>query len=491
MNTLGLNGLLAQGARACCALAAVLLLGSCGGGGGSAGTCMGSAEVCSGGSGSGAGTGSSASQMPSPDIPSSSVAQTCDIPTQRQFIRSYLNETYLWADEILAVDATPYTPAGYFYSLLVTTPDSSGLAKDRFSFIVSAADADSIATGASIGFGVEWVTDTQGRTRVARILPGSPAAAAGMARGGELAQLISSSENTWYPNTAGATVSFSYRDAPGATARTINLTAAPVQEDAVPLATVVTSPQGRRVGYIAFDAHITGAQDKLITAVRTLAAAGVQDLVLDLRYNLGGYIYIAATLASMVTGPAADGKVLERLQYNGKRQAETDAGTFLFSDKVQYGESTYATGTPLPRLGLPRVYVLATGDTCSASETVINSLRGIDVQVVLVGSTTCGKPYGFSRQDNCGLSLFPIEFKGTNAKGFGDYAAGFSATCPAPDDLGHALGDPAESMLGVALRHVDGGVCTTASTPQSAWLPKAASGMTVPRHPGRLLLPRR
>ena len=76
------------------------------------------------------------------------------------------------------------------------------------------------------------------------------------------------------------------------------------------------------------------------------------------------------------------------------------------------------------------MYVLSSNLTCSSSESIINGLRGVDVQVVVVGQTTCGKPYGFHRRDNCGFAYFPIEFKGANAKGFGDYINGFTPTCP-------------------------------------------------------------
>ena len=78
-------------------------------------------------------------------------------------------------------------------------------------------------------------------------------------------------------------------------------------------------------------------------------------------------------------------------------------------------------GQPLPTLNLPRVFVLTGPDTCSASESIINSLRGIGVEVVQIGSTTCGKPYGFYPQDNCGTTYFSIEFRGVNAMNFGDY----------------------------------------------------------------------
>ena len=87
-------------------------------------------------------------------------------------------------------------------------------------------------------------------------------------------------------------------------------------------------------------------------------------------------------------------------------------------------------------------------------------------EVVLVGETTCGKPYGFQRKDNCGYAFFPIEFQGFNAKNFGDYTTGFAPTCTVADDPDIALGTPEEPLLKAALSHVDTGSCPpgTAST---------------------------
>ena len=82
------------------------------------------------------------------------------------------------------------------------------------------------------------------------------------------------------------------------------------------------------------------------------------------------------------------------------------------------------TNSALPFLGLKHVSLLVTHDTASASESVINSLRGVDVKVDLIGNTTRGKPYGFVPQDNCSYTYFTIQFKGVNDKGFGDYADG-------------------------------------------------------------------
>ncbi|HZN46951.1 MAG TPA: S41 family peptidase, partial [Ramlibacter sp.] len=251
---------------------------------------------------------------------------------------------------------------------------------------------------------------------------------------------------------------------------------------------------GRVVGYLEFKDHDTGAQDDLITAFQQLQREGVQDLILDLRSNSGGFLYIALAAASMVTGPASSGKVFEHLQFNDKRAARTARSVLNFSSTLQFGESQYLVGTPLPQLGLPRLFVLTTGSTCSASESIINSLRGIDVQVILIGDTTCGKPFGFERKDNCGLAYFPIEFKGTNAKGFGDYTAGFSPTCRENDDLrptNVAPGEPGDPLLEGAKHYIENGSCRSGTAVQSAALPKltARQQPSRPAWEGRVLPP--
>src|SRR4029453_19331412 len=134
-----------------------------------------------------------------------------------------------------------------------------------------------------------------------------------------------------------------------------------------------------------------------------------------------------------------------------------------------------ANGTALPQLNLPRVFVLTGSGTCSASESIINSLQGVDVEVIQVGSTTCGKPYGFYPQDNCGTTSFSIEFRGENNKGFGEYPDGFFPAntvsnvgavvtgCSVGDDYAHALGDPLEGRFAAALAYRQTMLCPTPS----------------------------
>jgi hypothetical protein len=411
--------------RAACLAAAslALLMSGCGGGGGGASPAA-----------SSTGTAATAAVATSLFAPSASLANQCTVETEKRWERSYVDEAYLWYDQVPQVPAGAYaTPEAYFDALLVRAPDAAGLAIDRFSTVMTTAAADAL-------------------------------------------QGIATS------STASATPSMASTANP------------------VPIARTVASAAGRKVGYILFNQHSQGAQDALITAFGSMQAAGVQDLVLDLRYNAGGFLYIAQAAAAMVAGPSATGQVFERARYSDKRAADTVSGTFFFPGQVGSPETQYPAGTPLPQLGLPRLYVLTSSYTCSASESIINSLRGIGVQVILVGNRTCGKPYGFHRKDNCGKAYFPIEFQLTNSAGSGDYTSGFPVQCQVQENAAAALGSTSEPLLAGALRHIDTGSCPiSASTAlqlrsaapslfERAGAPDPASPMYQPGWDGRRLL---
>jgi hypothetical protein len=193
---------------------------------------------------------------------------------------------------------------------------------------------------------------------------------------------------------------------------------------------------------------------------------------------------IASELAYMIAGPGPTaGEPFDQQVFSDK-YPNTNPVTGLpitptpFHTTAQ-GFSTTA-GTALPYLGLPRVFVLTGPNTCSASEAIINGLNGVNVQVIQVGSTTCGKPYGFYPQDNCGTTYFSIQFQGDNAKAFGNYPDGFSPQnstaltsavlpgCSVADDFSHGLGNPAEGRFAAALNYAAGQSCPTPPTGISA-----------------------
>jgi hypothetical protein len=228
-----------------------------------------------------------------------------------------------------------------------------------------------------------------------------------------------------------------------------------------------------------FNDHIATAEQQLIDAFSRLADAGVSDLVLDIRYNGGGYLDIASEVAYMIAGPGPTaGQTFERTVFNDKYPT-TDPVTGEALAPVPFHTTSLgfsgARGQALPTVNLSRVAVLTSSNTCSASESIINSLRGVGVRVILVGGTTCGKPYGFYPQDNCGTTYFSIEFQGVNAQNFGDYPDGFSPAntpsapgvvgpgCSVADDFGHALGDPREARLAAALGYLSDQGCPAPS----------------------------
>jgi C-terminal processing protease CtpA/Prc len=245
----------------------------------------------------------------------------------------------------------------------------------------------------------------------------------------------------------------------------VALTSAVVTTTPVKNVKTIDTPTGK-VGYLSFEDHNGVSELQLVNAFSTLKNQGVTDLVLDMRYNGGGLLYVASELAYMIAGPATAGKTFERAVYNDKTAPDAP---------IPFRSTAYGFSAPrnlaLPYLGLKRVTVLTTSDTCSASEAVINGLRGVDVQVDLIGGTTCGKPYGFTPMDNCGTTYFTIQFQGANAKGFGDFADGFAPTCAVPDDMAHALGDPAEGMLAAALSYRATNACPAATAARARGVP--------------------
>ncbi|MFN9708522.1 MAG: S41 family peptidase [Burkholderiales bacterium] len=413
--------------------------------------------------------------------------QCTSLDAQKTWVRSYVNEAYLWYRDVPTVNPANFsTPIDFFNALPVRTLTASGKPRDQFSFAVDSATWNAtIIEGQSIGYGMQISLSDDGVIRVLYVEPESPAATAGVARGDTIVSINGQPlatltdeflSNVFLRPTAGQTYSFTVRS-PLGVQRTFSMTSALVTTSPV-LSTQVLNVGGAKIGYIVFNGFSLPAQDQLISAFKTLRNANIDDLVLDLRYNGGGFVAIASQLSYMIGGSTTEGKVFSGSRFNEKRiNDNNDKNNEIGFISLRYDPNTQLeTNTQLPTLGLNRVFVLTTGGTCSASESVINGLRGIDFQVITLGSTTCGKPYGFTGKENCGITYFPIEEQGYNAKGFGDYADGFAPNCPVADDLTRPLGDPTEGMLAAALSHRATGKCPTTSLTRSG----QAAGSALP-----------
>lgn len=410
---------------------------------------------------------------------------------ENNWLRSWSNDTYLWYDEIVDRDPSAYPDTLEYFDLLktfATTP--SGALKDRFHNAISTSRWRQLTqSGTAAGYGATFALLSAAPPRemvVAYTEPNTPATdpAVNLVRGTRVLTIdgvdvengadVDTLNAGAFPSSAGKTHTFVVQDPGAVVTRTVTMTSEIITSDPVQNVQTLATASGP-VGYMLFNDHTATSEAELITAVNQLNAAAVTDLMLDIRYNSGGFLDIANELAFMIAGPAAaGGNTFEELVFNDKHPDRNPvtgaplAPTLFHTTTVGFSTTP---GVPLPSLNLSRVFVLTGPGTCSASEAIINALRGIDIEVILIGSTTCGKPYGFYPTDNCGTTYLTIQFKGVNAKGFGDYPNGFSAEnvaqiegveipgCSVADDFTHGLGDVAEGRLAAALQYRTDSTC--------------------------------
>jgi hypothetical protein len=422
---------------------------------------------------------------------------------EKNWLRSWTHETYLWNDEVVDTDPSLYsTSTAYFNVLKTNALTASGKAKDQFHFYEPTVDylTRQLSSG-SASYGAEFAVLQGLPPRDVRVMytePGSPAEALSggvpkLIRGTKILTVngvdvvngattqaqVNALNDALFPAAAGTTTTMTVQDPGSSTIRSISLTSANIATKPVNRTRVLTDGTGKKYGYILFNTFSPySSESDIVNAMTSMKTQGVDDLVLDLRYNGGGLLAVASELSYMVSGTASTGKTFDKLRFNAAA-GNHDPVTGAVNNPIPFYNTglgfSVASGTALPALNLGRVFVLTTDDTCSASETVINGLRGIGVNVVQIGGKTCGKPYGFYPQDNCGTTYYSIQFQGTNDLGFGDYADGFTPAnssdatgvkitgCSVSDDYNHDLGDGNEALLKTAMSYGASGTCPVIS----------------------------
>lgn len=398
---------------------------------------------------------------------------------EKNFLRSWSHETYLWYRELPDINpANSDTPQKYFEKLKTNATTSSGKPKDNFHFYEPTEDAEAWQAGITYGYGIQlkvYQSYPPRRFYVSGVEPGSPAASAGIKRGDRIlaiddVDLINDETTTGidklnsglFPDALNEAHKFKFETAAG-NEYVETLQSSEIDVTAVPIAKIIAQGSSQ-VGYIQFNTFIPAAQDEWIEAINNFKQAGVDDLIVDMRYNGGGYISVASMVSYMIGGSNVSGKTFFQEVENDKAQSRTPLG-FTSVGLYETGQ-----GNNLPTLNFNRVYVLSTKDTCSASELVINGLRGAGVEVYLIGDSTCGKPYGFTPEPNCGTTYYTIQLTGVNAEGFGEYSDGFVPSnsdngldwvkgCKATDNINYELGETNEPLLAVALNLRETGGC--------------------------------
>ncbi len=303
------------------------------------------AAVACGGGGGGGGTpggagGGGTSWTPGVFLPESHFAAQCAAPRsgvdpytkqpypdvigtsvdENNWLRSWTNDLYLWYGEVPDLNPGSYTTANYFPLLKTSATDAQGQPKDKFHFTYATAAWEALAqSGTNVSYGAHWVVLQPTPPRkilVAYTEPGSPAtmAPANLARGASVLAIDgvdAVNANTQSsvdilnaglsPSAAGESHTFSILDQGATSPRTVALQAADVTDAPVQLVQVLPGTAAQ-IGYMLFNDQLATSEAALIGAVNTLKAGGITDLILDIRYNGGGFLDIASEAAYMIAG---------------------------------------------------------------------------------------------------------------------------------------------------------------------------------------------
>lgn len=247
-----------------------------------------------------------------------------------------------------------------------------------------------------------------------------------------------------------------------------------LQEDPILVTNVVTAGD-RKIGYFMYNQFVPGSEDAMNTIFADFKSQGITDLVLDLRYNLGGRGTTATVLSSLIHGTNTN-ELFFRTTYNPKLQAEFDSS---FTDNFFVNTTGTVSGSsdaPLNTLNFNQVYILATESSASASELVMVGLEPY-IDVVHIGTTTVGKnqgsllfvddPEGGNVYDdtrtgninpNVQWGLQPIISRVENSAGFSDYADGLIPDIELEEDITNlgVLGDANEPLFARAIQEITG-----------------------------------
>jgi C-terminal processing protease CtpA/Prc len=390
------------------------------------------------------------------------------------WIHEEMTINYLWPDKMpaLAKTSTSSNPMNYFYSILNDYPTT-----DRFSWIDSSVtDLINDINGFNIVLGIRvtpFLTDNTGvnvALVIAYVLKGSPAEKNGLKRGDIILsvddqRVTSSNYNSVLQNQTLKLGLGAYSNKVfSSTGKSVTVTKVDLQTNPV-LQDTVINWAGKKVGYFAYlkflgyvknpnTGKVYNFDDSLRAVFGRFKDKGVNELVIDLRYNGGGSISTSDLLTNLMVKDLASrvNTVMNKRQYNDALTKEI---------KKQYGEAALLTNFKMEANNistLNRVFFLTSTGTASASELIINNLKPF-MNVVLIGEHTYGKNVGsFTISDDAkrwNYGLQPITVKLLNALDQSDYGTvnGFLPDYALLDDVlpYKLLGDPNETYFNKAL----------------------------------------
>ncbi|ATN04860.1 peptidase S41 [Chryseobacterium indologenes] len=378
------------------------------------------------------------------------------------WVQDSMRRYYYWVDQMPSKPDYHLPAKDFFKSLL--SP------QDRFSFMVNTQDPSSYPRSIRNMYGFDYtviqLAGGQVVTVIKLVLKNSPAFNAGLERGmiitkvnGKLitadnAEAITSSmkELTVIDLKVG-----SWKN--NAVADEKDITVYYGYSSEQPLLAGIFDKNGKKTAYLYVYDFPDGMTSALYQKFAEFKAAGVQELILDLRYNYGGSVSSAAALCSLIPSGISGNSpfIIFKGNKNGGEVRRTFAQQVAYDPKA-LDFNTLRTNA----LGLGKVYILTSNSTASAAEIVVNNLKPY-MQVIQVGDVTLGKDMaGFIVEDKrkpkkIPWQIHPVIYKVFNANGSGEYSNGITPQTKVNEFIElplRPLGDPDETLISSALTDV-------------------------------------
>jgi C-terminal processing protease CtpA/Prc len=371
----------------------------------------------------------------------------------------FSKDIYLWYTQIPSTfNARSYSGPDKIMEAIRAYSIEPGFtaAVDKWSFAIKQTEWDDVSSGVSGDFGISVFFRAEGDLRVKSVEKESPAGKAGNKRGWRITQINGNSTITTansqfiIDNVFNSTSTSFIFQKPDATTTNLTLAATSYQENPVYLDTVYTAGS-KKAGYMVFNSFLgdtTAVYNRFQQIFSRFAAANVTDVIIDLRYNGGGYVSVQEKLANYLVKSSASGSLMMKEQFNDKYTQ--------FNETINFSK--------LGSLSPERIFFIVSDNTASASELLINNLKPY-AEVKLVGPTnTYGKPVGFFPIPVGDWYIFPVSFRSVNKNNEGNYFNGITVDSKAADGLDKDWGDINESSLANVLNYIGTGAFKTLST---------------------------
>jgi carboxyl-terminal processing protease len=362
-------------------------------------------------------------------------------------------DIYLWYNQIPAsFDGRSYDDPNAIMEAIRQYSTETGFSApvDRWSFAVKQSEWDDISSGigGDFGLGAHFITD--GDLRVNYVEEESPAGKAGVHRGWRITK-VDGSTNISTANASALSdeifnssqTSFTFQK-PDGTSVDITLNAGTYNQDAVFLDSVYTI-NSKKIGYLVFNSFLgdtTAINNRLQQVFSRFVNENVNDVIVDLRYNGGGYVSVQETLADYLAPSAANHQLMMKQQYNDKY--------------TQFNTST--NFSKKGSLNLSRIFFIVSNNTASASELLINNLKPYMEEKLIGPTPTHGKPVGFFPIPVGDWYVFPVSFRSTNKNSEGNYFNGLPLNSQVADGLDRDWGDIRETSLASTLKYITTGI---------------------------------